>query len=195
MDRLVIFGRSPFINEIDVEAILRANPSAGINGFCKRYSTDYLFAFDGPIGAHKARIQFCPHWIEVEGVEKLSIRHGGPLLTKEYQDGVLCVGFRYYTASMAVNWAALQGFKEIYLVGIDHIESQRDFDHFDQVDDPAELTPETHQGLKSFIADCLPLSKIYQTNPAVADDWPLEYKDVTTLYASPQINKISQRRR
>lgn len=50
MKTVLIFGRSTFINEVDVQALLNlGHTTIGINSFSQHYKTDYVAYLDRPI--------------------------------------------------------------------------------------------------------------------------------------------------
>lgn len=196
MREVIIFGRSPFINSVNVDALLARYKTIGLNSFGQVYPVDYLFAFDVyyPPSSHRAGELFCPHWLLNGPGTGIVPKAGKPLFDKGYQSVVpngpmfLMLGLAYFTASLAVNWAVLEGFKKIYLVGIDHVETDTGFHHFDNGAEEAGLThftPESHRALKKFVTQCARAAEIYQCNPAVRDDWDLPYKDIAELYDIP----------
>lgn len=180
---LVVFGRSPFVNLVDIPALLEQYTTVGLNHFGRHHKVDHLFFYD-QYCQHQKTTVYIPNWFPAEhaGVRYVPKPLDYPLMSRISQDGAICLGHKYYTVSLAINWALLEGYKRIYLVGIDHVETDRSFSHHDGIDGHAELTPDTHQALKKFIHNCAAHAEIYQCNPAVKDGWELPYKDVNELY-------------
>lgn len=182
---LTVFGRSPFIDQVDVPRLLQKRASLGFNHFGKMYQVDYLFFYDQYFDGHKPAKVFTPFWFpedkqgDVLFAPKPSER---PLRKLDYQDGAIMLGYKYFTVSSAVNWAVLAGYQDIYLVGVDHSGSGT-MKHFDGIETNQQILPEAHQRLKRFIRSCSRDDvKIYQTNPAVRDDWELPFKPIEELY-------------
>lgn len=184
---LIIFGRSPFIDTVDVPKLLAKYPSYGFNQFGKHYRVDCLFMFDRAYRCAFDDTQIiAPYYLRDLPKTSLLVApkpSDKPLLPALSQDGRLVLGFRYFTVSMALNYALLQGFNDIYLVGIDHVETDERFKHFDGDDRPSKLTPDAHRRLKQYVYKCQrPGVKIWQTNPAVRNQWELPFKEISELY-------------
>lgn len=187
MKDLVIFGRSPFISQVDVPRLLERYTTLGFNKFGELYPVDYLFFFDDYYPLHKAHQVFIPSYFApgLNGERYTAIQQDTPIMNGDFPDkhpSRLFLAHKHYTVSLALNWALLAGFERIYLVGIDHVETDKQFIHHDGYDLPAELTPESHRALKQYVYECAKHAEIYQTNPAVAADWDLPYKDIKELY-------------
>lgn len=182
---LIIFGRSPFINEVDVDALLPYYATVGFNTFGQHYPVDYLFFYDRYYDSHPHCLPIMPNWIDKPGVKIIPRASDRPVFPERYQDKTLVVGFKYFTVSIAVNWAILKGFRTIYLVGVDHNEEDRQFKRFDgdRTRTPTDLCPEAHQRVKRFIEACARVAKaqIYQCNPN-AKGWSLPHKSIEELY-------------
>lgn len=181
---LVIFGRSPFVDTVDIPNLCQNYTTLGFNQFGRHHKVDYLFFFDAYYYGYKAGAAvYMPNWFEqksgIKYIRKPSVK---PIFGQQ-QDGMPVLGHKYFTVSLALNWALLQGFEKIYLVGIDHVETDTAFVHHDGDDCPSNLTPDAHGRLKDYVYACAEHAEIYQCNPAVADDWKLPYRDVKTLYS------------
>lgn len=183
---LIVFGRSPFIKDVDVSALIERYPSLGFNGFGQHYPVDYLFFYDGYWNHHPDTEVFIPHWFDAKhpGTRYAPRPFDRPLTNEIFQEDIICLGHKYFTTSVALNWAILEGFETVYLVGVDHVETDKTFIHHDGSPCESMLTPEAHAAFKQYVYNCLPHINIYQCNPAVADDWNLPYKDLSSLYAS-----------
>jgi hypothetical protein len=184
---VIIFGCSPFINQLDIQPLLERYYTIGINNFARYYPVDVVFSFDDRIPGHKARHAFVPNYLAKDGdIPYVGKSMDVPLLDWQTENGVICLGFKYFTVSLAVNWALLKGYKRIYLIGVDHVETDTSFTDFDGAFHPAELTQDAHRGLKEFIYRAAERCEIYQCNPAVRDSWKLPFKDVSDLYVKEE---------
>jgi len=194
---IIIFGRSPFIDKVDVHGLIERFDTIGFNFFGQHYPVDYLFFFDRYFDGFLPGCEvFFPHWFNPKHKgnrfsPKLSDL---PVLTgdiKEHNDqpSTPVYGYKYYTPSIALNWAILQGYQKAYLVGIDNVETDTIFKHHDGNDLPANLTPKSHQGFKQYVYNCTPYIKIYQTNPAVKKQWDLPFIGLEALYAKGKKEK------
>lgn len=182
----VLFGRSPFIHQVEVDRINITK--IGLNHFGKTYRVDHLFFFDAYFDGYKTpcEVHF-PHTFppQHEGHRVVCRPNDRPILG-QLQDGFPVYGHKYYTASLAINWAILAGYTKLYLVGIDHVVTDTSFCHFDGHDVKSELTPESHQRFKKYVYNAKKYINIYQCNPEVAPYWDLPYKDVKDLYVTTQ---------
>jgi hypothetical protein len=182
-DELVIFGRSPFIAQADVPALIKRYTTIGFNHFGRQYRPDYLFMFDAYYAGYIPTVVFTPHHFpQRHGMKYVPVPSNEPLLNQPHDPRGIRLAHKYFTVSIALNWALTQGFKKIYLVGIDHVETDRQFRHHDGNDLPSTLTPKAHKALKDYVYRCAEHADIYQCNPAVAPDWQLKYKDVKEFY-------------
>jgi hypothetical protein len=185
MKSVLLFGRSPFINQINLPALLH-HTTAGINHIAFEHGMDYGFFYDSeppkPEGCKTKTI--APIWFSSASHPVNPVPASIPVLSKIHRDGGQVVGFELFTCTLAVNWLILQGFKQIYLIGIDHVEQPGPLQHHDGTFAVADCMVEAHQRVKAFIGRCQSGAKIYQCNPAVAADWPVPYQDLTELYAT-----------
>ena len=110
-DTLVIFGRSLFIDQVDVGRIISKHTTAGINALGLDYPVRHLFYFDMFIPGYKAHTLHLPYWFKQPGEYYCKVNSTEPMLTKQYRHGALCLGFEYFTVSAAINWAMLEGDK------------------------------------------------------------------------------------
>ncbi len=193
---VVVFGRSPFINELDIHAIMDDYPSIGHNHFGQHYDVDWLFFYDRWYDHGEHKKIFYPYWFAgnhprpenswqyqpkkspkpIDLYHQEGIEHNGPVL-----------GFRYFSPSISINWAMTWGgFDTIYLVGIDNVETDKQFTHHDGQDMPSCLTPQAHQAFKQFVYECAKQVTIYQCNPAVKDSWELPFLDFGATYGKTQ---------
>lgn len=183
---LVMFGGSPFIEKVDVPNLLHNYLTLGLNKFSVSYPTDYGFMYDEFIPGSQAAELWLPKWFKEDGRKYAPKPSPKPFIPKKVDEKKRPVlGIKGYTSTLAANWAAIAGFKSVYLVGIDHNETDTYFVHFDKYgeDTPAELTPESHRKVKAYFSMCAKLSGVqfYQTNPD-AKGWDLPYIDIEALY-------------
>lgn len=187
MRRLVIFGRSPFVNRINVQRIIDNNVTCGLNNFAESYEVHYNFCWKEFLMPMSLQTNVFYHFEEDEnrlGEKYKPIASREPLLEMKIQDGIIHLAKANFIASVALNWGILLEYDEICLVGIDHVESDKSFMHFDGKYDEYgnTMTPEMHKEFKQYVYECAKHVRIYQTNPAVKDDWNLPYKDIGELY-------------
>jgi hypothetical protein len=97
--------------------------------------------------------------------------------TKSKED----IEFHCYTSSSAVFLAHKLGFKEAYLIGIDHIEDNKPFSHYDGIINKGIATAEANRLCNAYICSFKDKMSIYQTNPN-AKGWDLPYKKIEDLY-------------
>lgn len=181
----VVFGRSPFLQNVDIPWLIHKYKTVGFNDFCHAYEVDYGFSYDDVVKPkNMAKELFIPHWSSnthgTKVVCKPHQKHPQPF--KRYEDGNLILSFCLFSPSLALNWLLLHGFKTVYLVGIDHVETDKQFKHFDNIERPTEMSPTAHQKFKSYVYQCAKIMNIYQTNPAVKSGWELPFKPVESIY-------------
>lgn len=179
---LIIFGNSPFIHKVDVLKLIRLHSTLGFNTFASSFPVDYSFTLNKYIRPLSDKTMTMVHWEDSTAPEWTI-----PLKMKPSKEPFLDPGLLpwcCFGVSVAIPWAINIGFKDIYLVGIDHVETDEVFEHFDLVKDDRGkvMKPEIHQELKEYINKCQQFANIYQCNPDVAKDWPLPYKDIKELY-------------
>lgn len=183
---VLVFGRSPFINQVDIQR-LKHHKTAGINHISVVHNMTYGFYYDAeipkPAGCKTKLI--APVWFNNADIKVQPVPSSIPVLSKINRDGGQVVGFELFTVTLAVNWLILQGFKNIYLIGIDHIEQAGPMQEYTGDYTAADITIEAHQRCKRFLERCQSGAKIYQCNPAVKDSWNLPYQDLEGLYAEP----------
>lgn len=89
------------------------------------------------------------------------------------------VEFCCYTSSSAVWLSKKLGFKHSILIGIDHIEDNKPFTHYDGIVNTGVASALSNRLCKEYISR---FSGIYQTNPTAIKQWDLPYLDISTLY-------------
>lgn len=182
---LIIFGRSPFINEVDVESLLPNYTTIGFNQFGSHFAVDHIFQHDRWYpGSDKRTLVHLPNYAYCgERADRYVPRSTlKPFIKKQYQDTHLVLGMQYFTVSVAANWALLNGFKDrnIYLIGIDH-KVDGSFERHDGSVHKGNLSADAHVRIKNFIYQCARYANFYQCNPNVANEWNLPYYDVRKL--------------
>ena len=165
MKKLIIFGRSPFLNKIDLNIDYEQYDVCCINYPIPGIRVHYLVS--------------CDEWVKpvlAPKTEWISENTGWDLhKTKEFITEEKHLSWCCYSSSAAVNFAILRGYKEIYLCGVDLIENNKPFDHYDGIMN--KIVPRGLAKEKEYIIELCKKNnvKIYQTNPAA--DW-LEYKRI-----------------
>lgn len=121
MKEIIILGRSPFINEIDVNKIdYDKYDVCCINSVVPGTKPKYLVSVDFdyfpkvPEGCEW--VSRCNNW---------QIERTKAFITEEKK-----ISWGYYSSSAAVNLALLRGYRTIYLAGIDLIEDNKPFSHY-----------------------------------------------------------------
>lgn len=199
MKPCILFGRSPFINQIDVPRLTSQFYSIATNGFSRYFKVNTIVFFD----EHQADYQADQAWLPYYH----SQRHNDPKVTHyyphchsdtplkqwqyhtrlDYPEPLPSLGYKCFGTSPAFNLATLTTGGPIFLVGVDHIESQETFTHFDGTgcEPGTTFTQGSHRSLKYFIGSVQPTIKVYQCNPDVANDWPVPYYPIEDLYNGP----------
>lgn len=186
MRNLIMFGRSPFVNTVDVAALHYRYETLGFNHFGKKHPVDYLFSLNEYIEPISPRTRVFGHYEHDSpvGVKKIAYSADtGPCLVPEYKNGFRCYAWYSFSPTAALDWAIAEGFDQVFLVGIDHVETDKRFEHNDGIDDHRgqNMIPELHQRMKSFVYACAQHMEIFQCNPAVKDQWKLPYRSVEDL--------------
>ncbi len=161
MTEIILFGRSQFINKIDVPALCLKYKTIGMNFFSEFAPVDYNFCFLDYVPAKFPNTKTFTRYVheqappEVERVRYIPQRE--PFLTKEYDEkGRQKLALRAFSSSAAINWAILEGYKQIYFIGVDHVETQNQPEHFDGKDGSwsGDIKPIVHQNFKEFVYEC-----------------------------------------
>lgn len=187
MKKFVLFGRSPFVNDVDREKIIEKNYTVGLNNFCAKNAVDMNFCFAKYVKPISAKtVVFCHFEKEAEqAVFYRPVPSRKPLLDPEFENGILKLACCCFVGSLAINWAILMKKEAVYLVGIDHVEDNKEFVHNDGVDDEFghNMNAEIHQEFKKYVYECAKHIKIYQCNPSVKQEWKLPFVEIEELYA------------
>ena len=164
-------GRSPFINRIDTRKI--KDDCICINSVVPGTKPKYLVSADFDV---KPVIPAGCEWIS-ENNDWYFFKNSPDtdIITKEKR-----LSWCYYSSSLAVNFAILRGYNEIYLCGIDLIETKEMLEHYDDVPPGKIAGKYTYKEEKEFIKNlCNKYGvQIYNLNPEC--DW-LPFKDIGIL--------------
>lgn len=140
-DTLILFGRSPFINEIknDIPELIKKYHTMGCNYFCETFpNVEYVIFYDDitpKVKPESTIITNVRHYCdETKNCYKLCHTHKNIefyTINKVKYD--FCFGdsrlnFWIHTPSMALNWAYRKGFKNVIIAGIDLIINTPHFD-------------------------------------------------------------------
>lgn len=171
MKDLIIFGRSPFINKLKLKRINYDNYDVlCINYPIPNIRVYYVVSADNlvkPILAPKTEwISSNTGW-EIIKTDKI--------IQEEKK-----LSWRIYSSSLAVNFAILRGYKNIYLGGVDLIENGKPLKHYDGVVNTKPASIEGTQKEKEYIKVLATKYNVnlFQLNPKA--DW-LEYKNIGLL--------------
>lgn len=159
MKDLIIFGRSPFINKVPLEKInYDLFDVCCINYPIPNIKVHYVVSADDtvkPILAPKTE------WVS---------KHTGwnIIKTEKIIQEIGTLSWRIYSSSLAVNFAILRGYKNIYLCGVDLIEDDKPFTHYDGI---LNKRPARASGCREEKEYIIELGKkfgvnLYQMNPA-----------------------------
>lgn len=166
---VIIFGRSPYINEIKeyIPELIKKHTTIGINYFCNTYpDVDYVCFYDNIlpnvkhstiITSYKNAEKEPRNLILSHNYELYHIVRNGECFSEEPN----ILNFCMHTPSMALNWAYLKGYKEAVLAGIDLIPNTKHFD--DNKICLSESSMETARNHLENVAT--KYLKIYQLNP------------------------------
>lgn len=128
---LILFGRSPFINDISqyIPTLCQKYHTMGCNYFCDSFpQVEYVIFFDDLVP------KVCPHHTIITNIEYAQNRNAEcyELLNSHPQCELYKIVRLYafsqkpgelhmciHTPSLGLNWAYLKGFKNVVLAGID----------------------------------------------------------------------------
>lgn len=170
---LIIFGRSPFINKINFDKI----DYDRFDICCINGSPPMLKRIDYVVSADDFCIPYVrpeSEWVSVHSGWKL-IKHEARIIQQEKE-----LSWKHLSSDLAVNFALLRGYKTIYLAGIDLVEDNKPFYHWDGVMNKRPQSAAGARDEKEFIKLLGRRfgANIYQLNPD--SDW-LEFKDLGIL--------------
>ena len=168
MKELIIFGRSPFINELNLKKIDYSRYDVCcINYPIPNVKVKYLVSADPWV---KPTLAPLTEWVSANtGWELVK---GAEIVQEEKK-----LSWRYYSSSLAVNFGILRGYKTIYLGGIDLIENNQPFVHYDGVINTKPASANSMVKEKAYIIEMAEQYgvKLYQLNPNAL--W-LDYKNI-----------------
>lgn len=171
MKDCLLIGRSPFVNKVDWSRI-------DFNRFfviCINYPVP-----DIPVDVVIARDD-TPNPVLAPATKFISPRTNYKFKEKAVLPND--IEFCCYTSSSAVFLAHKMGFNRVYLIGIDHIEDNKPFKHYDGIVNNGIATITSNRLCKNYICSYKDKMSIYQTNPTVKEQWDLPYLDIATLYS------------
>lgn len=186
---LIIFGSSPFIDEVDVPALIARYDTLGINHFADDFAVKYSFCLMQYLAPSFPSTQVFVHWQKelpegVEGAIRIAAKPSlEPFVGDETIDGYPQMAWIGFTFGTALNWALREGYEKIYLIGIDHREDETNFETFHGKSDGRvrNILPAHHRVVKQFAVTCSQYAEIYQCNPNVKDDWQIPFKPISEL--------------
>lgn len=122
---IIIFGRSPFINKLHFDNLdYKRFDICCINKPIKQLKRiDYLVSADEWV---KPDIPDGCEWISVNNGWELV--KGSAIIQQEKK-----LSWKHYSSDLAVNFAIMRGYKHIYLAGVDMVEDDKPFEHYDGV--------------------------------------------------------------
>lgn len=177
---LILFGRSPFINEIkdDIPKLIQKYHCMGCNYFCETFpDVEYVVFYDDitpKVKPESIIITNIKHFQDnTKRCYKLCHEHKNiefytiNKIDDDFSTGDSRLNFCIHTPSMALNWAYKKGFKTVILAGIDLIKNTP---HFDAETAPDAKFPNFNDSAieraRKHLTDVASrYLKIYQLNP------------------------------
>ena len=144
-DTLILFGRSPFINQIKdyIPVLIKNWHTMGINYFCNTFpDVEYVLFYDDivPDVANSTIITDKQNW-ENESRKSYQLCRSYPKIELykiqekrnrfSEEEGVL--SYCAHSPSIALDWAYQKGFNNIILAGIDLVRGTKHFDSEDYI--------------------------------------------------------------
>ena len=171
MKDLIIFGRSPFINKLKLKNI--------------DYNKFDVCCINYPIPNIRVHyVVSADEWVKpvlAPKTEWISKNNGWEIIkSEEIIQEEKKLSWRIYSSSLAVNFAILRGYKTIYLGGVDLIDDNKPFEHYDGIINNKPASIEGTQKEKEYIKFLATKYgvNLFQLNPKA--DW-LEYKNIGLL--------------
>lgn len=141
-DTLILFGRSPYINKISkyIPDLCKKYHTMGCNYFCNSYpQVEYVIFYDDlvPTVRPEHKIITNTKYFSSIGYKSYELLHSHKnkslySINKnyyEFSENPRILNFCIHTPSMALNWAWLNGFKNVIIAGIDlTLENNEHFD-------------------------------------------------------------------
>lgn len=166
MKNLIIIGRSPFVNKVNIKDL--KYDKLFINVISE--DAKYILSFDDLFENQELP---CEEYI-APSMGYQFIKQINLDVNKQKT-----LGYSYFSISSAINFAYLKGYENVYLVGIDHNEKQGIYSRNDG-SISKEIDVNLHKKIKEFIYQFKDKINIYQTNPDT--DWDLPYIEIKKLY-------------
>lgn len=167
MKDCLVLGRSPFINKVK----------------WKKVDFDRYFVIccnypvpDIPVDIVIARDD-SPNPVLAPATKFISPRTGYRFVPEAKKENE--VEFCCYTSSSAVWLSKKLGFERSILIGIDHIEDDKPFIHYDGIVNNGIASALSNKLCKEYISR---FKGVYQTNPQVYKDWKVPYLNIELLY-------------
>lgn len=163
---LIIFGRSPYINDIKeyIPELIIKHTTIGINYFCDTFpDVDYVCFYDDI----QPKVKDSTIITDINNSENPLIkthRHELYYIKKDswrFSEDKSTLNFCVHTPSMALNWAYLKGYKDVVLAGVDLIPNTKHFDN-ERLIFPKESIDVARKHLETIVPKYL---NIYQLNP------------------------------
>lgn len=175
MKELLIFGRSPFIKKV---------PLSKIN-----YDKYDVLCINYPIPDIKVHyVIACDEWVKpilAPKTEFISSNTGWgfiktftSIINEEKRLSWAC-----FSSSAAVGFARLRGYKTIYLIGVDCVEDNKPMKHYDGIVNTKTTSDIACKKEKAYIKLYTQYMTIYQTNPAVKNDWQLPFMPCEQVFS------------
>lgn len=166
----LIIGRSPFVNKVDWSKV--------------NFDRFFVICVNYPVPGIPVDVVIArDYWVEPKlapATEFVSPNTGWNFC--DFPSDSMDLGFKCYTSTSAVYFAMKRGFKSAYLIGIDHEENNKPFEHYDGVINQNVASENSNKKAKEFICSLQNRMAIYQTNKRVSKDWDLPHKDIKCLY-------------
>jgi hypothetical protein len=179
MKNLIILGRSPFVNTVNLKNL--KYDKLFINVFSEL--AKYVLSFDDTFKDQKISCEYI--------APSTGYKFDKHIINFD-KDKSNLLGFCYFSVTAAVNFAYLRGYQNVYLIGIDHNENIKCYKRNDGTV-CHEINSELHRKAKEFIYKFNGKMNIFQTNPDT--NWELKYIDVNRLYKRQGVKNGRNQRR
>lgn len=182
MRDVAIIGKSPHLNKVDVNSIIDKMDTIAINHVQELYPCNYVWCNDlGRIDDFNIE-KFKPFeklfsLLTPQAIEYVKTRNINAQLFKPIENRIIedntGIGLCRFTLSSALNWAYLQGYTNIYLVGITH-ELDGAMSYYNGLE--YQVHPLMNKELREYVYKYKDLINIYQTDPE--HNWDLHYRRI-----------------
>ena len=167
-DTLILFGRSLYIEKIKkhIPELIKKYDTMGINTFYKSFRDIKFVIFYDKDAAPKEKINNIIV-TDIKNKDTVSKQKNVQLYKvitnrEEFSTKKSEINFYYFTSSMAINWAYLNGYKNVVLAGIDLMNNH----HFDDANHKPILADGVQEKTKKFMENiCQKYVNIFQLNP------------------------------